>query len=80
MQYIHVFYSAMRVDNVTISETALGCIIDCLLIYGFRPFHDANINLNARLAPTDTIILDDDDEDDSVVCKCLFLVTCSISP
>ncbi|CAI2736832.1 unnamed protein product [Schistosoma spindalis] len=64
LQYIHVFYSAMRVDHLMISETALGCIIDCLLIYGFRPFHDANINPNSRLVPTDTIVVDEDDDDD----------------
>uniref|UniRef100_A0A3Q0KI66 Cnd3 domain-containing protein n=1 Tax=Schistosoma mansoni TaxID=6183 RepID=A0A3Q0KI66_SCHMA len=64
LQYIHVFYSAMRVDHLMISETALGCIIDCLLIYGFRPFHDANINPNSRLVPTDTIIVDEDDDDE----------------
>uniref|UniRef100_A0A094ZXB3 Condensin complex subunit 3 n=1 Tax=Schistosoma haematobium TaxID=6185 RepID=A0A094ZXB3_SCHHA len=55
---------AMRVDHLMISETALGCIIDCLLIYGFRPFHDANINPNSRLVPTDTIIVDEDDDDE----------------
>ncbi|KAK4475511.1 hypothetical protein MN116_002559 [Schistosoma mekongi] len=64
LQYIHVFYSAMRVDHLMICETALGCIIDCLLLYGFRPFHDANINPNARILPTNTVIIDDDDDDE----------------
>ncbi|KAH8869569.1 Condensin complex subunit 3 [Schistosoma japonicum] len=64
LQYIHVFYSAMRVDHLMICETALGCIIDCLLLYGFRPFHDANINPNARILPTNTIVIDDDDDDE----------------
>ncbi|CAH8622248.1 unnamed protein product [Heterobilharzia americana] len=67
LQYIHVFYSAMRVDHLMISETALGCILDCLLVFGFLPFHDANINPNVRLLPTDTISTSaDDDNDDDV--------------
>ncbi|OON18857.1 HEAT repeat protein, partial [Opisthorchis viverrini] len=40
---------AMRVDHVMISETALKCIIDCYLIYGFRPFHDAKVRPYARI-------------------------------
>ncbi|TGZ63558.1 hypothetical protein CRM22_006883 [Opisthorchis felineus] len=76
IQYLHLFYSAMRVDHVMISETALKCIIDCYLIYGFRPFHDAKVRPYARIATSkDASILlsevgegtDSDDDDDSFV-------------
>ncbi|GAA27251.2 condensin complex subunit 3 [Clonorchis sinensis] len=65
---------AMRVDHVMISETALKCIIDCYLIYGFRPFHDAKVRPYARIATSkDASILlsevgegtDSDDDDDN---------------
>ncbi|TPP65756.1 Condensin complex subunit 3 [Fasciola gigantica] len=71
LQYISLFYSAMRVDHAMISETALRCIIDCLLIFGFRPFHEAKIRPNRRITSsddtsvvTDSINGDDDDEED----------------
>ncbi|CAH8616678.1 unnamed protein product [Heterobilharzia americana] len=63
LQHIHVFYSAMRVDHLMISETALGCIVDSLLVFGFLPFHDVNINPNARLLPADTSGAADGDGD-----------------
>ncbi|KAF8565142.1 hypothetical protein P879_12065, partial [Paragonimus westermani] len=62
----------MRVDHVMISETALRCIIDCLLIFGFRPFHEAKVRPNARVSPTDEAAVinegdaDDDRDDDDV--------------
>ncbi|KAA0192197.1 Condensin complex subunit 3 [Fasciolopsis buskii] len=71
LQYISLFYSAMRVDHAMISETALRCIIDCLLIFGFRPFHEAKIRPGRRIAtsgdiavPTDPFDDDDDDEEE----------------
>ncbi|KAF6772344.1 hypothetical protein AHF37_10733 [Paragonimus kellicotti] len=57
----------MRVDHVMISETALRCIIDCLLIVGFRPFHEAKVRPNARASPTDeaaAIAVNEEDADD----------------
>lgn len=61
----------MRVDHAMISETALRCIIDCLLIFGFRPFHEAKIRPGRRIAtsgdiavPTDPFDDDDDDEEE----------------
>ncbi|KAF5400086.1 hypothetical protein PHET_06625 [Paragonimus heterotremus] len=75
IQYMSLFYSAMRVDHVMISETALRCIIDCLLIFGFRPFHEAKVRPNARVSPTNEAAAiavnegdaDDNDEDDDEV-------------
>ncbi|KAF6772343.1 hypothetical protein AHF37_10732 [Paragonimus kellicotti] len=67
IQYMSLFYSAMRVDHVMISETALRCIIDCLLIVGFRPFHEAKVRPNARASPTDeaaAIAVNEEDADD----------------
>ncbi|CAH8590498.1 unnamed protein product [Dicrocoelium dendriticum] len=53
LQYLPLFYSAMRVDHVMISETALKCIVDCLVIFGFRPFHDNKVHPNTRITPMD---------------------------
>ncbi|CAL8077468.1 unnamed protein product [Calicophoron daubneyi] len=64
-QYLPLFYSAMRVDHVMISETALRCIVDCLLIFGFRPFHEANIRPNTRIASTDDSVVEMQEEDNN---------------
>ncbi|VDP78881.1 unnamed protein product [Echinostoma caproni] len=54
---------AMRVDHVMISETALRCIIDCLLIFGFRPFHESKIRPNTAVAPTDEAAVTESEDD-----------------
>lgn len=51
---------AMDVDHMMISETALKCITDCLLVFGFRPFHVAKVRPNMRITTEGS---DEDDED-----------------